>query len=442
MQIPQEQPQPSGVERVARLAVPVFLLLSIVTLAFGLGFLVHDLTSDDAPAAAAPATSSGNNGAVSDTVGAAILNEIYEILRSQYVDRDLISEDRFRRAAIDGIINSLNDPHTDYLSPEDVASGALDLSSTYQGIGASVSDASGQVTIVAPFRDSPAERAGIRAGDIILEVDGVSTDGWSDQQAVQVIRGPAGTEVTLTVLHTDGTIEEITIVRGDILIQSVFLEPPLELIPGESGDMLVDRDGNPVDDIAYVHIAQFHDQTLSELREALAFLADGDYIGLIVDVRSNPGGLLSATVEVVDEFLEEGIILSEKDGQGEERSWNARSGGVASTIPLVVLQDGASASGAEVLSASLRDNDRAVVIGTRSFGKGTVNQVRHLQNCGDPNGCGALYLAVGRWLTPTGKEIEGVGVAPNIELPMSQDDYIEFGDIQIFEAIDVLRGNR
>ncbi len=441
MHYPEQQP-PGGPERLARLAVPIFLMLSMVTLAFGLGFLVHDLTTDSGSSPGsitAPVTDDGH--VDEDSVGAAILNEIYQILSSQHVDRDDLSEEGFFRSAIEGIIDSLNDPHTDYLSPEEVEAGALDLSSSYEGIGASVSDASGEVTIVAPFRDSPAEDAGVRAGDVIREVDGEPTDGWTDQQAVQEIRGPAGTEVTLTLERTDGTIEEVTVVRGDILIQSIFTDPPLELIPGESGDAVVDRDGNAVDDVAYLNIAQFHDQTLEELHEALDGVEDGDYVGLILDVRSNPGGLLSSTVDVVNEFLEEGEILSEVSGENE-RTWTAESGGMATNIPIVVLQDEGSASGAEVLAAALRDNDRATVIGTQSFGKGTVNQVRHLENCGDPEGCGALYLSVGRWLTPGGKQIEGTGVGPDIEVPMEEQDYLEQGDIQVFEAIDFLRENQ
>jgi carboxyl-terminal processing protease len=436
-----QPPQPGFSERLARTAVPVFLLLAIVTLAFGLGYVVNALADDDEPqvAGAGPGDNS-NNGASGDAIGAAILDEIYELLANQYVDPILVNEDNFLQSAIDGIIASLNDPHTDYLTPDEVASGALDLGSTYEGIGASVSDRTGQVTIVAPFRDSPAEVAGIQAGDIILAVDGVSTEGWSDQQAVQVIRGPRGTPVTLTVLHADGTQEDITITRGDIDIQSVFTEPLLEVIPGESEDRLVDREGNEVTDIAYVYIGQFHDQTLEELRTALADVENGDYIGLVVDVRLNPGGLLSATVNVADEFLDSGTILIEEDREKQQRPFTATPGGVATNIPIVILQDGGSASGSEVLSAALRDNARATVVGTRSFGKGTVNQLQELDNCGDPDGCGALYISVGRWLTPLGDRIEGIGVPVDAEVEMTGDDYIDNGDIQLFRAIDILRG--
>ncbi len=431
-----EAPQLPLTTRVARVAVPFFLLLAIVALAFGLGYLVHDLRSDETASAPATAPATSQN----DPVGAALLDEIYEVLRQNHVDGDLLTPEAVRQAAIEGILRLLNDPHTSYLSPADVAAGALDLSSTYQGIGASVTDRNGVIEIVAPFRDSPAERAGIRPGDIILAVNGEPTDGWTSVQAVQKIRGPAGTEVTLTVKHTDGTVEEITIVRGDILIESVFTEPPLEVIPGESGTKLVDRNGNEVTDIAYVHISQFHDRTLAELRQKLADVERKGYRGLIIDLRANPGGLLGATVQVTDEFLDSGIILTEVDAEGRRQTWDAAPGGLATTIPLVILVDSSSASGAEVMAAALQDHGRAKVVGTRSFGKGTVNQAIELSKCGLPEGCGALYVTVGRWLRPSGKDIEGLGVTPDVEVPMTQDDYVNEGDIQLFAAIDLLRG--
>lgn len=438
METTQPRPLTAG-ERVARVATPLFLLLAIVALSFGLGYLVNEL-NEDSGAAGTGSPVASQQPAEDDAVGAALIDEIYRVLREQHVDGELLTPDAVRQAAIEGILQTLNDPHTEYLTPQDVAAGALDLGSTYQGIGASVTDRNGVIEIVTPFRDSPAERAGIRPGDIILAVDGEPTDGWSDIEAVQKIRGPAGTPVTLTVQHTDGTIEEITIIRGDIVIESVFIEPPLEVIPGESGTKLVDRQGQEVTDIGYVYISQFHDRTVAEIREKLADVERRGYRGLIIDMRANPGGLLSATIDVTDEFLDEGLILEEVDADGNVRQWTARPGGVATEIPLVILLDGGSASGAEVMAAALQDHGRAVVVGTRSFGKGTVNQVVELRSCGLPEGCGALYVTVGRWRRPSGKEIEGLGVTPDIEVEMTEDDYVEQGDVQLFAAIDYLRG--
>ncbi|MEX0783534.1 MAG: S41 family peptidase [Dehalococcoidia bacterium] len=429
--------QPSFGEQAARTGVLVFLLLAIVTLAFGLGWGVQELMDDD-PSSSTVQNAANNND--EDPIGSAILNEIYSILSTQYVDRDDLDPNLLRDSAIAGAITALNDRETQYIPAADLSAGALDLGSTYQGIGASVSDASGEVRIIAPFRDSPAEQAGIQSGDAILEVDGEPTDGWTQQLAVERIRGPKGTEVTLKVRHSDGTIEDVTVVRGEIDIESVYREPYLEAIPGESGEGLVDREGNEVTDLCYVHIAQFHDRTVNELRDKAGDIQSSGCTGLILDVRANGGGLLSATVNVADEFLDSGVIIIEEDGDGERESTEARSGGILTDIPIVLIQDGGSASGAEVLAATLRDNGRAQIVGTRSFGKGTVNQLIELKECGDPKGCGALYVSIGRWLTPDGDQIEGLGITPDLEVPMTADDYIAQGDIQLFKAIELLRG--
>lgn len=425
-------------ERFARSAVIVFLLLAMVTLAFGLAWGIQDLRQDDAPSG--PAGSLSADTRSGDSVGAAVIDEIVDLLKSQYVDKSVLDEDSLRQAAIQGIITALNDTHTEYLTPAELKSGALQLDSSYDGIGASVSDSTGAITIVTPFRDSPAEKAGIRLGDTVLKVDGESTEGWTSEEAVSRIRGAQGTQVVLEVKHTDGTIETLKITRGNIPIQSVYTEPNLEVIPGESGKNLVERDGTVVTDIGYVNISQFHDRTLQELRTQLNGIEGKGYKGLILDLRRNPGGLLQATVDVADEFLNSGVIISEVDADGKTKSWSAKNGGIATKIPIVILLDNGSASGSEVLAAALKDNKRATIVGVRSFGKGTVNQLQPLKNCGDPAGCGALYLSVGRWLTPNGDQIEGLGVKPDIELPMTYDEYIDQGDIQMFKAIDLLHG--
>jgi carboxyl-terminal processing protease len=438
MEIPREQPQPTFGERTARSAVVVFLVLAMTTLAFGLAWGIQDIRQDDG-AGSTNNIQSGDTAANGDSVGAAIIDEIVDLLKSDYVDKSVLDEESLRQAAIQGIITALNDTHTEYLTPAQLKAGALQLDSSYDGIGASVSDTSGVVTIVTPFRDSPAEKAGIRQGDTVLKVDGESTEGWTSQQAVEKIRGQEGTQVTLEIKHTDGTIETVKITRGEIPIESVYSEPNLEIIPGESGKKLVDRSGAEVTDLAYINISQFHDRTLSELRAKLQGV-ESKYSGLILDLRANPGGLLQATVDVTDEFLSSGTIISEVDADGKTKSWSAKNGGLATKIPIVVLIDNGSASGAEVLAAALKDNNRAQIVGVRSFGKGTVNQLQPLKNCGDPAGCGALYLSVGRWLTPNGDQIEGLGVQPHIELPMTQDEYVDQGDIQMFKAIDLLHG--
>ena len=435
MDMPREQPQPGFGERAAKNAFFIFLILAMMTLTFGIAWGIQDIRQDEASGGTSAALSGSSSG---DTVGAAVIDEIVEMLKSQYVDKSLLDEETLRQAAISGIITALNDSHTEYLTPAELKAGALQLDSSYDGIGASVSDSTGVVTIVTPFRDSPAEKAGIRQGDTVIKVDGEPTEGWTSEQAVERIRGPQGSEVTLEIKHSDGTFQTVTITRGNIPIESVYTEPNLEVIPGESGKNLVDSSGAVAKDIAYVNIAQFHDRTLAELRTKLDDVESKGYKGLIVDLRGNPGGLLQSTVDVSDEFLSGGVIISEVDADGKKTSWSAKSGGLATKIPIVVLVDNGSASGAEVLAAAIKDNGRGQVVGVRTFGKGTVNQLQQLQNCGAKE-CGALYLSVGRWLTPNGDQIEGLGVKPDIELPMTYDEYIDQGDIQVFKAIDLLR---
>lgn len=431
--------QPGFAERAARWAVVVFLLLASITLAFGLGWGVHDLTDDDSGSSSQSTADQGNNG--EDTFSTDLLNEIVNVLQTQYVDRKDLDPEQLREAAIQGIIDSLNDRETSYIPQSEFNEFEFDSGSTYEGIGATVTDRNGPITIVAPYRDSPAEKSGIKSGDVILAVNGQSTDGWTDDQAVQIIRGPSGTSVTLTVRHLDGTTEDLTVVRGEIPLESVFLEPILEALPGESGTAIVDRDGKPADDIAYVNISRFRENTDDELRQKAADIESKGYKGLILDLRSNPGGYLTPTVQVADEFLDNGTIITEVDANGKQTSTTAHPGGILTHIPVVILMDEGSASGAEVLAAALRDNGRAKIVGTRSFGKGTVNIPVQLKSCGDPEGCGALYMAIGRWLTPKGDQIEGLGITPDVEVQMTSDQYVGQGDIQLFKAIDILRGN-
>src|SRR5688500_7883393 len=195
MEIPREQPQPTFGERTARSAVVVFLVLAMTTLAFGLAWGIQDIRQDDG-GGSTNNIQYGDTTANGDSVGAAIIDEIVDLLKADYVDKSVLDEESLRQAAIRGIISALNDTHTDYLTPAQLKAGALQLDSSYDGIGASVSDTSGVVTIVTPFRDSPAEKAGIRQGDTVLKVDGESTEGWTSQQAVEKIRGQEGTQVT------------------------------------------------------------------------------------------------------------------------------------------------------------------------------------------------------------------------------------------------------
>jgi carboxyl-terminal processing protease len=213
----------------------------------------------------------------------------------------------------------------------------------------------GKLTIVAPIPDTPAERAGIRPGDIILEVDGESTEGITLMEAVFKIRGPKGTPVTLLVLHKgEEKPVPITIIRDVIKVRTVRVE-------------------NLPDGVVHLTITSFLENTDEELKEALRQIKRDGARGIVLDLRNNGGGLLDTTVRVASQFLKTGLVLYEVDGRGERRDWQVRPGGLATDIPMVVLVNGFSASGAEVLAGALRDHDRAKLIGERTFGKGSVN---------------------------------------------------------------------
>ena len=357
--------------------------------------------------------------------GYTILNEIEDILHEDFVVPDAVDPNALELGAINGLIESLGDPHTVYISPEDFAVGIDIISGAFEGIGAQVDQdpVTGEIVIVAPFRDSPAEKAGILPGDVLVSVNGESAEGWSVADAVKKIRGPQGSDVTLAVRHGDGAEEEFVIERATIEIPTVFV------------DNVTDQEGNAVDNLAYLEIQQFTEQTPDDLSNELGRIVDAGYEGLILDLRRNPGGGLDATVEVADMFLDDGVIITQVDRDGRETVYEANPGHEAGDLPIVMLVGPGSASGSEVLAAALRDHGRATLIGEKTFGKGSVNHIRQLSNGG------ALYVTIARWRTPNGELIEGVGLEPDVPVALTPEDAQADRDTQLFAAIDFLQGN-
>lgn len=370
----------------------------------------------------------GGSSEASDVEGAPdfdALYEIYGLLQRDYVDQSLIDGETLSQAAISGMVKSLSDTGTYYVDPK-TYNVSIMPSGTFEGIGANVTQRDGKIVILSPIAGSPAEGAGIRAGDVILEVDGESTEGWNIEQAVSRIRGPKGTDVRLKVEHSDGETEEFTVTRDEIKVESVSRQPP--------GGAFQDSNGAEVKDLAYIQIREFTALTVSQLKPELEEVADGGYDGLILDLRGNPGGLLDATVKVADMFLDSGTILVEVDRDESETVYRAETGGEATEIPVVVVVNGFSASGSEVLSAALHDNDRATIIGEQTFGKGTVNRAEKLSD-----DRGALFVTVARWLTPKRTGIDEVGITPDVEVALTNEDIAAQRDPQLLSAIDYLR---
>jgi carboxyl-terminal processing protease len=405
----------------ARWAVLGLLAVSILVLSFTIGYVLND---DDSTTT----VQNAEDGRSSDLDGEfdfSQLNQIMELLRDKYVDPDRVDNETLYQAAISGMLETLTDSGTFYIDPTTVRT-STGVSGSFEGIGATVSSENGEIVIVAPIENTPAQRAGIQPGDVVLEVDGESTEGWTTEMAVLRIRGPKGTSVTLLIRHANGTEETLEIERDEIEVESVTTQPP--------GGSLRDGAGNEITDIGYIYIREFAQPTKQQFDEAIEEVIDSGKRGLVLDMRNNPGGLLSTTVEIADEFLDGGTILSERERDGSEKSFTARNGGSATEIPVVILLNRFSASGSEVLAAALHDNDRGTIVGEKSFGKGTVNISNSLDDGGQ------LYVSIARWLTPDGTLIDGVGIRPDVPVTLSDEDVDLRRDVQLFKAIDILRG--
>jgi carboxyl-terminal processing protease len=410
----------------ARSAVIGLSAALIAVLLVASGFLIRVVTE---PAAqAAPIGQELRDAGVSQSTGlfdGDLLAEIARVIVSEFVDPTRADPELLRDGAIQGLFDALNDPHSTYIDPQTYALSRHDFDGAFQGIGATVSRQENYVVIVQTIPDTPADRAGLRPGDIILAVDGEDAEGWTVERAVLTIRGPRGTTVELTIRRTDGTEETLAIERDEIPVTSVDRLP--------AGGILRDESGEIVEDIAYIRIRSFSRTTPDELRRALEEAEASGVTGIILDVRSNPGGLLQETVQIADMFLDEGVVVRQRDRAGNERVATAREGTVTD-LPLVVVQDEFSASGSELLAAALQELGRATVVGTRSFGKGTVSHAVELSNGG------AVYVSIARWLTPDGNQIESRGVVPDVPVQLTLADIEGGRDIAIFRAINVLRG--
>jgi carboxyl-terminal processing protease len=333
--------------------------------------------------------------------GTDVIKEAWDIISREYVEPGRLDSANMTRAAIDAIIDTLHDPYTTYLTPEEYQQGQSSMAGQFEGIGAIVSVRDNNLVIVSPIPGSPADTAGIKAGDIIRAINGETTANISLDTAVSKIRGPKGTAVKLSVLHQGDIVPvEITVTRNTVEIASVHFE-----MRGS---------------IAYISINQFTERTESEFAPVVQQLKDANAKGIILDLRGNPGGLLNTVIDVASHFITDGIVVQVRSNKGVVEVDKVKTGVVTTNLPMVVLVNEFSASGSEVLSGALQDHNRALIAGNTTYGKGSVD---YLYKLSDGSG---LYITASRWLTPNGRLIEGQGILPDIKLELTGDDEVNW----------------
>ncbi len=351
------------------------------------------------------------------TVDFSLFWKVWNLLQEKYVDADKLTADEMLYDSIKGMLWATGDPYTVFMDPKEVKEFNDEIEGEFEGIGAEVGIKQGVLTIIAPLQDSPAEKAGLRAGDKVLKVDGESTAEMSIDEAVSKMRGKKGTEVKLTIFRNNGDdkTKEITVVRDVIKVDSVTFEM---------------KNGIP-----YFKVVRFGDDTAKRF-EKLSEKVPADAPGVIIDLRNNPGGYLSAAIEMGNLMVPKGkIIVIEKDKDGKEEKFYSKGyKNVLQNKKIIILINQGSASASEILAGALRDNrDDVTIVGEKSFGKGSVQEFIDL-----PDGA-ATKITVAKWLTPNGDQISGKGIEPDIKVELTNDDYENDRDPQLDKALEILR---
>ncbi|HET9661583.1 MAG TPA: S41 family peptidase [Thermomicrobiales bacterium] len=420
---PPEPPRrPSGSSH--RRAVARLGLIVLITSVFLAGILTGEVVGPG---------STDASSSISDQPGFGTLQQVWDLIHDKFADPSAVDDEALLYGAAHGMVASLGDTgHSTFLDPDEATAFRAALSGELVGLGISIEYQDGEPVIVAPIKDSPAEEAGLLPGDVIVEIDGIPTLGMTDAEVTMHLRGDAGTPVTLTI-ERDGVSDllQITVVRALIDLDPVTWA----MLPNG---------------VALVQLHEFSADSGKQLNEALKEVVAGGATGIVLDLRNNPGGLVSEALTVASQFMPEGTtVYIQKDRDGDESPVDTiGNDGAALDVPLVVLVNRASASAAEMIAGSLRDNGRAEVIGERTYGTGTVVSTFSL------DGGSALALGTSFWLTPDGDLAWKVGVAPDVEIRQTDPDAIidiidgetvsqtqldASGDTQLLGALAALR---
>jgi carboxyl-terminal processing protease len=329
------------------------------------------------------------------------LTRTLDYLENLFYQPSRLDRDAAVVEALKGLVDHLDDPYTEFLAPEEFEQFQDSLEGQFSGVGIEIAIRDDRLTVIAPLAETPAEAAGVRAGDLILRIDGESTDGITLTEAAVRIRGEPGTTVTLTVRHTDGQEEDIPIVRATITVE------PLETT-------LLEEDG-----ILQLRVLRFGSDVERDVQEALLGADLENLNGIILDLRNNPGGELDAAIDLADLFVDQGVLVSTRSRIYGDETYAASGASTAiPNLPLAVLINEGTASASEIVSGAIRDNDMGILIGRKSFGKGVIQRI--YQDPGFPIGS-ALKITIGEYFTPLGNAVQEVGLTPDIEVSEEED---------------------
>lgn len=340
--------------------------------------------------------------------------ETWDALQKQYVDQDQLSDKKMFYGALQGLVASVEDPYTVFMDPKISQDFSDDLAGTFEGIGAEIGIKNDAITVIAPLPGMPAEIAGLKAGDKILAIDDVSTQGMSADEAVSKIRGPKDTKVILGILRpeTDET-KNIEITRGAIVVSSVRTET---------------KDNG----IFIITISNFNNDTELAFNTAVRSILDSGAKGIILDMRNNPGGYLDTAIEIASEWIEDGPIVFEQYGDGQKIDHLARGRSRLANIPTVVLVNEGSASASEIVAGALQDANMAKLVGKKTFGKGSVQSLTNLSDGS------SIKITIAKWLTPNGRSINDEGIAVDFEVEYTVEEYNNDLDPQMDKALELL----
>jgi len=386
--------------RIRNSIIIVFSAVIVVT-SFGLGFVFGQMECKVCPP---------------EEVDFSLLWEAWHKLESKYVNKQDFNTQEMIYGVISGMVDSLGDAYTIFLDPDDTKRFVEDVKGTFEGVGMEIGIRKGQLQVIAPLEGTPAQKAGLRSGDKIIKVDDVLTADLSLDEVVDIIRGPKGTTVNLTIYRDDiGESKEIPIVRGVIQVPSLKLE-------------ILD------DNIAYLKLYHFSEKASFDFRKTAIEILTSSTESIILDLRDNPGGYLGVAQDIAGYFLERGqVVAIEEFGNGEQKQYLAQGTSSLVEYPMIVLINEGSASGSEILAGCLRDNRNVLLIGEKSFGKGSVQELERL---GEGS---SLKITVAKWLTPSGEFITDQGLEPDVEIEITDQDYEQDIDPQLDKAIEIIK---